>query len=176
MKRGAPPDSGGASATFGGIPDRPLRRLRHRLVQRLVAAALLVGLGAAWAPGAEARAAQTDAIAFQAALDAAVAAPTLDAAATAFADAYVANGGHAGEAPALFHALVSQGFGAPDPLAEAFVPGRLAAPSPSSRGLAALAPDASDARVATAGPVPVAVVPVPGRPSPRQSPCAPRAP
>lgn len=153
-----------------------MRRLRNRLVQRLVAAALLVGLGAAWAPGAEAASGQADAVALQAALDAAVAAPTLDAASTAFAAAYVAHGGLADEAPALFDALVSQGFGAPDPLDEAFVPGRLVAPTPAHRGAAALAPETArdaptEARGATA-----ATIEAQAQPSPRRSPCAPRAP
>ena len=152
-----------------------MRRLRHRLVQRLVAAALLVGLGAAWSPGAEARAARADAVALEAALEAASAAPTLDAAAAAFAEAFVAHGGRAEEAPALFGALVSQGFGAPDPLAEAFVPGRLAAPS-LGRALAACAP-ASPAPLSPAARLrPCGPAPSPARPSPRRSPRAPRAP
>lgn len=159
-----------------GNPRPSVRRLRHRLVQRLVAVALLVGLGAAWAPGAEARAARTDAVALEAALDAAAAAPTLDAAAVAFAEAFVAYGGDAAEAPAIFGALVSQGFGAPDPLAEAFVPGRLAAPAPSSRTLAALAPATPEAPLAVARPAAPAPDAVSARPSARRTPHAPRAP
>lgn len=154
---------------------RPVRRLRHRLVQRLVAAVLVAGLGA-WAPApASATAGQIDAEAMRLALDAAEGAVTLAGAAEAFTAAYVAHGGSEADAARALQSLAADGFGAPDPLVAHMVPERLAPPTSPARALAAL-PRASRAPLALPTARAVQRSAAAWRAEPRRAPAQPRAP
>ncbi|MDT0633229.1 hypothetical protein RQM47_09560 [Rubrivirga sp. S365] len=118
-----------------------MRLLRHPLVLRTVAALLLVGTGAAWAPAATAQAARPqalrsllgDADAFRSAV-----AASRDAdfgkAVDAFAEAYAEAAGDAVSPEAVRQLLAGQGVGddAPVPRDVVFVPGGATTPLASA--------------------------------------------
>lgn len=91
-----------------------MRRLRHRFLQRLVAALLVAGVGAGVAPVAAAAPAEAhglDAAALDAARDASRSAPTREAAADVFVATYVRVSGDADVALSLYRLLLGAEIG-----------------------------------------------------------------
>ena len=95
-----------------------MRRLRHRFLQRLVAALLVAGVAAGVAPVAVAAPAEAhglDAAALDAARDASRSAPTREAAADVFVATYVRVSGDAGVALSLYRLLLDAEIGGVPP-------------------------------------------------------------
>lgn len=129
---------------------RPMRRLRHRLLHRAVAALLLAGVAVQAVPAAHAEARLdrarltfVDGTAFDAAWAAAQAAPTPEAAADAFVRAFLETTDLDVPAEALYALLFGDVFRLvlPDTPDAAFVPAPAVPPGPSASGT----PDAGQA-------------------------------
>ena len=136
-----------------------MRPFRSRLLLRLVATLVVVGVGATLAPAAVARDARQDALrtllgdveAFETALDAARMAGDAVFARDAFVEAYVASADGDVAPEAIYDLLDGDALGLVAPVLpdEAFVPTPPAAPSPHGGSAAVVAPTAEAVLVAS---------------------------